>query len=99
MKVEVGDTVWFSDYRGVDSGEVIAILSKSFNSDRVACLKCRDEFKSLEIDSRHMYLTRQDAVLALAMNKQQEAASLLNAAADLFKQAGGMKEDVAVAAE
>lgn len=93
MKVEVGDTVWFHNYRGVDCGEVISILSKSFNTDRVACLKCRDEFRSLDIDSRHMYLSRQHAVLELAMKKQREAASLLNESAELFKQAGGMRDD------
>ena len=55
--------------------------------------------QTVEIDSRKMWETRQEATLVLAEKKQQDAARLLSEAADLFKRAGGMKEDVAVAAE
>ena len=98
MNIKIGDTVWFHDHQGVRSGEVIAIIEKPFGSAKIACVKCRDEFKSLEIDSRWMYETVHDCTLAVAQKKQQDAARLLMEAAELFKKAGGMKEDVEVTA-
>ncbi len=99
MNVKVGDTVWFHSYRGVDSGTVIDIIEKDLRSTKIACIKHRDSFTTVEIDSRKMWETRQEATLVLAEKKQQDAARLLSEAADLFKRAGGMKEDVEVAAE
>jgi len=92
MNIKIGDTVWFHTYSGVDSGSVIDIVDKGF-SPKVACVKHRDSFTSIEIDPRKMWLTRQEATLSLAEKKQQEAARLLSEAADLFKRAGGMKEE------
>jgi hypothetical protein len=91
LEVNIGNTVWFHNYHGVDSGVVIDILYKS-HSTSLACVKLSDSFSTIEVDSRKMYLTRSEAVLALAEKKQQEAARLLTDAAGLFKQAGGMKE-------
>jgi hypothetical protein len=99
MNVKVGDTVWFHSYSGVDSGTVIDIIEKDLRSTKIACIKHSDSFTTVEIDSRKMWETRQEATLVLAEKKQQDAARLLSEAADLFKRAGGMKEDVAVAAE
>lgn len=94
MNVKTGDTVWFHNFNGVDHGEVIAIIDKDFRSCKIACIKQRDSFTSIEVDSRRMYQSRQEATLSLAEKKQQEAARLLSEAADLFKRAGGMKENV-----
>ena len=99
MKVKVGDTVWFHEYNRVGSGEVIAAIEKAYGSESTACVKTRDSFKSIQVDSRFLFLTVHDCTLALAQKKQQEAAKLLTEAAELFTKAGGMKEDVAVAAE
>lgn len=99
MNVKVGDRVWFHEYNGVDSGEVIATFEKSFGSDSTACVKTRDSFKSIQVNPRFLFTTVHDCTLALAQEKQQEAAKLLTEAAELFTKAGGMKEDVAVTAE
>ena len=99
MNVKTGDTVWFCDYSGVSSGEVIDTMKGLCGSQHVACVKTRDSYKTLSIDSREMWTTPQQATLALAEKKQQEAARLLTSAADLFKRAGGMKEDAEAPAE
>lgn len=91
--LKVGDAVWFHDFSGIKSGKVIALMNKNSLRSKVACLECAEEFKSLDVDSRNLWMTRQEATLALAEKKQQEAATLLSSAADLFKRAGGMRED------
>lgn len=98
MNVQIGNTVWFHDSIGVESGVVIDTIASAFSTCQVACLRCRDRFKLVDVDSRRMWLTRQEAVLALAEKKQREAADLLREAAELFKRAGGMKEEAVVAA-
>lgn len=94
MNVKIGDVVWFHNYSGVCSGTVIDIVEKDLRSSKLACVKQRDTFVSIEVDSRKMWETRQEATLVLAEKKQQDAARLLSEAADLFKRAGGMKEEV-----
>lgn len=88
VNVKIGDTVWFHSFLGVDSGEVIDILEVPHRREKIACVKQREAFISIEIDSRRMYLTHQQATLALAEKKQRDAAELLTAAANLFKQEG-----------
>lgn len=97
MNIKIGDTVWFHNYSGVDSGKVIDIIDKA-NATKLACVKHGDSFTTIEIDSRKMWGTKQEATLVLAEKKQQEAARLLIEASNLFKRAGGMIEE-AVAAE
>ncbi len=97
MKVNIGDKVWFHSYRGVDSGVVVDVMEKK-HPPSIACVKNRDSFQSIEIDSREMFLTLQEATLSLAAKKQQEAAKLLSEAGDLFKRAGEMKQDATEAA-
>ena len=97
MKVNIGDKVWFHSYRGVHSGVVVDVMEK-MHPPSIACVNNRDSFQSIEIDSRKMFLTPQEATLSLAEKKQQEAAKLLSEAADLFKRAGGMKQDATEAA-
>jgi len=89
--VKIGDTVWFHNYSGVDSVKVIDIIEKGLHSTKLACVKHRDSFTTIEVDSRRMWETWQEATLALAEKKQQDASRLLSEAADLFKRAGGMK--------
>lgn len=91
--VVVGDTVWFHDYQGVGSGKIIAIIEKSMSTEKVACVQCRNEFKSLSIDSRSLWPTVHACTLAVAQRKQQEAAKLLTEAAELFTKAGGMMDE------
>ena len=95
LKAEAGDTVWFHDFNGVRCGHVMDTVSRSTGGGKVACVRSQNEFKSVDVDSRRMWKTQQEAVLALAEKKQQEAARLLSEAADLFKRAGGMKDDAA----
>lgn len=92
MDVKIGDKVWFIDYSGVCSGVVLDIADKGTFGTKVACVRDRLEFKSVEIDSRKVWLTQHECVLALAERKQQEASRLLSEAAGLFKQGGGMKQ-------
>ncbi len=99
LNIKAGDTVWFHNFDGVNSGVVIDIMKGSIGTNKVACVKCRDTFKTLDVDSRKLWMTQQEATLALAETKQQEAARLLSSAADLFKRAGGMTDDVAEPAE
>ena len=99
MFAAIGSKVWFHNYSGVSSGEVIATNDKGYGSTKVACIRTSDGFTSLEIDSRKMWESQQEATLALAEKKQQEAARLLSEAADLFRRAGGMKKDVAEVTE
>ena len=94
MDIKVGDIVWFHDYNGIKSGTVLDTMKGSVSSYIVACVKCSDGFKSLDVDSRKMWLTNQEAILSMADKKQQEAAKLLQEASNLFKQAGGMKTEV-----
>lgn len=99
MKVKVGDTVYFHEYNRVEFGNVIATIEKSYGSDSTACIQTRDSFRSIQVDSRFLFLSVHDCTLALAQKKQLEAAKLLTEAAELFTKAGGMKEDVAAPTE
>lgn len=93
MNISIGDTVWFHHYGNVKSGEVVAILDRgSSYGNRVAGIKTSEGFTSYEITSNNLYVSGQEAVLALAEKKQQEASRLLREAADLFKEAGGMRD-------
>ena len=96
MDVKKGDTVWFHDYSGIRSGVVLDTMKGNTSTYMVACVKCSDGYKSIDIDSRKVWMSNQEAILSMSEKKQQEASTLLRDAAELFRMAGGMKEEKVV---
>ena len=79
----VGATVYWHQFSDVHCGKVISAKRNGGRSSSSAVI---ERFEGYEIkDVEHLFQHEYEARLDLAKRKQQEAATLLNQAAELFK--------------
>jgi hypothetical protein len=91
MVYGIGDTVWVHLHSGVSKGEIV---SKQKRGDTL-CIDFGDQLRLADANPKKVFRTKKEAVLALAKEKQQEAARLLQESATLFSEVGLMVDEPA----
>jgi hypothetical protein len=89
---EIGDTVWVHLHSGVSKGDIV---SKQKRNGDALCIDFGDQLRLADANPKKVFRTKREAVLALAKEKQQEAARLLQESATLFSEVGLIVDETA----